>query len=407
MLNKIFRTYKTAFSGLSRENWLLSFVMLINRMGTMAAVFMSVYVTQSLKRSLSEAGLVITLFGAGAVLGALSGGVLVKKFGFRFTQIVTSLITGVLYIIFAKTENFHYILVLAVIIGLVSEAFRPANFTAIAHYSKPELITKSYSLNRFAINLGMGLGTGLGGILASIDYHLLFIVEGFTNIAVGILILTLLPSAKKLLAKKPEQKLDSSKIKSPWKDSRFLKFMAVNLFYISSFLMMFKFAPVFWKEAKHIDESAIGIILALNGIIIAIFEMVLVQHLQTRKRDLYYIFLGIIMAAVSYAFLVFSIIPAVVAVVLSVLFLTISEMLALPFVNTFVVESSGAENRGSYASVYTLTWSLSGIIAPALGAFIADHFSYNTLWITLTIICLIIGFYMKNMFDKTQNATLK
>ena len=170
---------------------------------------------------------------------------------------------------------------------------------------------------------------------------------------------------------------------------------------------MFNFAPVFWKEAKHIDESAIGIILALNGIIIAIFEMVLVQHLQTRKRDLYYIFLGIIMAAVSYAFLVFSIIPAVVAVVLSVLFLTISEMLALPFVNTFVVESSGAENRGSYASVYTLTWSLSGIIAPALGAFIADYFSYNTLWITLTIICLIIGFYMKNMFDKTQNATLK
>ncbi|WP_297986335.1 hypothetical protein [uncultured Chryseobacterium sp.] len=36
ILNKIFNTYKTAFSDLNRKNWLLSFVMLINRMGTMA-----------------------------------------------------------------------------------------------------------------------------------------------------------------------------------------------------------------------------------------------------------------------------------------------------------------------------------------------------------------------------------
>lgn len=407
MFQRIFKTYHTAFSGLSRENWLLSFVLLINRMGTMAAVFMSVYVTQFLKRSLSEAGLVITLFGAGAVVGALSGGFLVKKFGFRFTQIFTSIVTGILYIIFAKTENFSYILILAVFIGLISEAFRPANFTAVAHYSTPEMITKSYSLNRFAVNLGMGLGTGLGGILASIDYHLLFIVEGFTNLAVGILILILLPSSKKFALKSVSivENL-ASKVKSPWKDARFLKFMVLNLFYISSFLVMFKFAPVFWKEAKHMDESLIGIIIGLNGILIAIFEMVLVQHLQTRKRDLYYIFIGVIMAAVSYALLIFSVIPAVIGAVLSILFITISEMMALPFVNTFVVESSGPENRGSYASVYTLTWSLSGIIAPGLGAFIADHFSYNTLWIILTVTCLLIGFYLKNMFDKSQKAAL-
>ena len=60
---------------------------------------MSVYVTQSLHRSLSDAGLVIALFGAGAVVVSLSGGILIKKIGFRATQISTNIATGILYII--------------------------------------------------------------------------------------------------------------------------------------------------------------------------------------------------------------------------------------------------------------------------------------------------------------------
>lgn len=51
---------------------------------------MSVYVTQSLHRSLSDAGLVIALFGAGAVVGSISGGILIKKIGLgrhRFPQV--------------------------------------------------------------------------------------------------------------------------------------------------------------------------------------------------------------------------------------------------------------------------------------------------------------------------------
>ncbi len=59
---------------------------------------MSVYITQSLHRSLSDAGLVIALFGAGAVVGSLSGGILIKNV-FRATQISTSIVIGILYII--------------------------------------------------------------------------------------------------------------------------------------------------------------------------------------------------------------------------------------------------------------------------------------------------------------------
>jgi len=402
MFTKIIKTYQAAFSGLSKESWILSFVMLINRMGTMAAVFMSVYVTRILGKSLADAGLVITLFGVGAVFGALSGGFFIKKIGFRAVQILTSIISGALFIFFAKISDFHLLCLVAVLIGFFSEAFRPANFTAIAYYSKPEMMTKSYSLNRFAVNLGMGLGTAVGGILASIDYHLLFYVEGSTYILVGILIMILLPKISKTIKKKEKNK--EIKSKSPWKDTLYLKFLFLILIYISSFLVVFKLVPVYWKDIQHIDESLIGSILGLNGIIIAIFEMVLVQHLQTRNKDIKYIYVGIFIAAISFALILFPVFSVLISAILAIIFLTISEMLALPFINTFVVNRAGEESRASYASAYTFVWSLSGIIAPAGGAYIADLFSYNALWIVLILLCLISALGIKTLSKKEKSS---
>ncbi|HEY0610755.1 MAG TPA: MFS transporter, partial [Chitinophaga sp.] len=68
MLLRITHTYRASFSDLSRETWLLSLVMLVNRAGTMVVPFMSMYITQRMHRSIADAGLIITLFGAGAVL---------------------------------------------------------------------------------------------------------------------------------------------------------------------------------------------------------------------------------------------------------------------------------------------------------------------------------------------------
>src|SRR6201991_1950833 len=67
----LIKTYRDAFHGLNRQTWLLSLVIFINRCGTMAIPFMSIYVTEQLHRSIADAGLIITLFGFGS-LPALS-----------------------------------------------------------------------------------------------------------------------------------------------------------------------------------------------------------------------------------------------------------------------------------------------------------------------------------------------
>ncbi|WP_315818460.1 MFS transporter [Paraflavitalea speifideaquila] len=94
MILKIAHTYRSSFTGLSRETWLLSAIILVNRAGTMVVPFMSMYLTQQLHRSVADAGMVITLFGVGAVLGSAAGGYLIDKIGFRPVQILSSIIGG-------------------------------------------------------------------------------------------------------------------------------------------------------------------------------------------------------------------------------------------------------------------------------------------------------------------------
>ena len=98
MLTHTVRLYRNSFSGLSRDIWMLSLVMLVNRAGTMVIPFMTVYLTQELHFTLAQAGYVMSSFGAGSILGALLGGRLTDKVGYYPTQFWTLFLSGLLFL---------------------------------------------------------------------------------------------------------------------------------------------------------------------------------------------------------------------------------------------------------------------------------------------------------------------
>jgi predicted MFS family arabinose efflux permease len=157
-MKKIANIYKQAYSGLSSATWWLSFVMLVNRMGTMVLPFMTLYLTESKHYSVGKAGLVVSIFGIGSICGGFIGGKLTDKFGFYYLQLSALLGGGTLFIALGQMTSLTSICVTTFFLSLVNESFRPANAAAIAHYSKEENRTRSYSLNRLAINLGWAAG---------------------------------------------------------------------------------------------------------------------------------------------------------------------------------------------------------------------------------------------------------
>lgn len=410
MLASILSSYKNAYSGLSKHSWYLALVLLVNRSGTMVIPFMTIYCTQKLHFSIAQAGVIMSMFGVGSLVGAFMGGRITDKYGFYDVQLGALLSGGVLFLILGFQQNFWWICAISFLLSSCNDAFRPANSTAVAHYSNADNRTRSYSLNRLAVNLGWACGGALGGVLASVNYHLLFWVDGFTNIFSAVLLLRLMPRAEavKSLAQKVKSKLPAT---SAFKDGIYLWFSLFNVLFAVCFFQLFTMQPVFYKTEWHFSERFIGWLMSLNGLLIIVIEMVLVHKLDGRRHPLIFIATGVIVTGVG--FMLTNILPAgVVTAYLIVFFVTLGEILSMPFMNTFWLSRSNSENTGQYAGIYSMAWSAAQILAPTLGSQLIAYNGYALLWWVLGGICLLSAtgyfvLYSLNFKNRIRtNATL-
>ena len=381
-----FTLYKNAYSGLSRNSWYLSLVMLINRSGTMVVPFLSIYCIRQLRFSVVEAGYIMAIFGAGSIAGSFCGGKFTDKFGFYDLQIGSLLSGGLFFIVLGFQHAFFNLAIGTFVLSFCNESFRPANSTAIAHYSNADNKTRSYSLNRLAVNLGWAVGGATGGFLASINYHLLFWVDGCTNIAAAILLLLLMPRSKVLGTVKA--KIKNAANSSAYRDREYLLFIILSTFFGICFFQFFIMEPVFYKTVWHFDERLIGALMALNGLMIVAIEMVLIKRLEGRRHILNYIALGILIAGAGFVLL--NLLPAnALSAIVVVVLVTIGEILSMPFMNTFWITRTTDHNRGEYAALYSMSWAAAQVVAPALGSQVILYGGFRSLWWAIGCLCLV------------------
>jgi predicted MFS family arabinose efflux permease len=376
MISKTITAYKSAYAGLSRNTWLLSLVMLINRSGTMVVPFMSLYLI-SMGYSIGQAGFVYGLFGAGAFTGAWLGGKLTDKIGFYPVQLITLTGGGLLFIVLGQMKSLPSICVLSFILSFINEAFRPANSTAIAFYSKEENRTRSYSLNRLAINLGWAIGSAAGGLLAKYNYAWLFWVDGITNMGAALLmILFVKPAMHKTTAQK---KALPARRESATHDTVYMWFILLTVLFATCFFQLFTNLSVYYKVNLHFPEPFIGSLMAVNGLIIVAIEMVIVHKLEGRKKSTVYIITGTLLMALAYCMLSAFVMTHLLALVMVVV-ITLAEMMAMPFMNSYWIGRSRQHNRGQYAALYTMAWSVAQTLGPMLGAQVAEKKGFYILW---------------------------
>ncbi len=385
MLSYTIQLYKKAYSGLSLNSWYLCVVMFINRSGTMVIPFMTIYCTQKLHFTVEQAGIIMGIFGVGSILGAFLGGKTTDKYGFYYVQIFALLMGGLLFIVLGFQTTFISICIVSFVLSACNDSFRPANYAAIVHYSTDENKTRSNSLNRLAVNLGWAFGGFLGGTLAHINYHLLFWVDGSTNILAALILLKLIPISQ--ITETVKNTVDNIKDTSAYRDGVFMIFVVMVIFFAACFFQMFSMQPLFYKTQWHFSEQFIGLLMGLNGMLIVLFEMIIVHGLEAKKRPLRIICMGILLTGAG--FVLQNILPgAKSAALIIVLFVTLGEILAMPFMNSFWINRTTPRNRGEYAAVYTMAWSVAQIVSPVAGGQLVAHSGFSPLWWLTGLVCV-------------------
>ncbi|MBK9338169.1 MAG: MFS transporter [Lewinellaceae bacterium] len=408
MLFRLYAHWRESYSGIPTRIWLLSLVSLVNRCGSMVVIFLTIYLTKHLGYGLEDAGYVLGCFGAGALLGTYIGGGLADRFGYYPVMIWSLLLNGAMLILLIWIQSFWMMCAAVFVLSVVADGFRPANSVAIARYSIPENRTRSISLYRMSINLGWAVAPALGGLMVGLGWHWLFVADGITCILAAILLwLFMAPAAGEQPGKhvhtEHAHREKAPAAVSPYRDRPFLAFVFFTTINAIVFMQFLWTVPVYFKDAYHWDEATIGLVTAINGLLVFLIEMPLIYNIEGRRSRLQYVRLGLVLYVVAYLAFVFP--PGgLVTALIFIVAISFGEMFVMPFSSNFVFGYAAKGSAGGYMALYGIAYSVANIIAPLLGTQVIARWGYHTLWYLLGALAVIswVGFWV--LEKKTEGA---
>ncbi|HOI29335.1 MAG TPA: MFS transporter [Melioribacteraceae bacterium] len=367
--------------------WILAFATLINRSGTMVLPFLAIYMAKDFGVSAGSAGLVLAFYGFGALLTAPIVGKLSDKLGALRVMKLSLVFTGLMLFAYPFITDYYLILGYTVIWSVVSEAFRPANLSLISTESEPAKRKISFALNRLAINLGMSIGPVVGGILTTIDFKLLFYVDGVTSIVAGIFLMIARfdthESYTETNPAKTEEGISSHGDVSVngsgiLKDKVFLLFLFSLIPVNIVFFQHIGGLPLYIVRDLEYSGAIFGILSAINTVIIIFIEVPL-NNAMAAWDDRRALALGALLCGIGFGLMVIS--ENIFFISFTIVIWTFGEMIFFPASTSYTSALSPPNKRGEYMGYFQMTFSLALMIGPWLGTEVLDLLGADVLWL--------------------------
>lgn len=397
--------------------WILAFATLINRSGTMVLPFLALYMAKDFGVSAGSAGLVLAFYGFGALFTAPIVGKLSDKLGALRVMKLSLIATGLMLFVYPFITSYYLILCYTVVWAVISEAFRPANLSLISTESEPEKRKISFALNRLAINLGMSIGPVVGGILTTIDFKLLFYVDGITSIAAGLFLMIARFDSHDTLSSNRNISLENSDALSTeeeiqsvhqvtnfqhqasiFKDKFFLFFLISLIPVNIVFFQHIGGLPLYIVRDLGYSGAIFGFLSAINTVII-IFVEVPLNNAMAHWDDKKALALGAILCGIGFGLM--AVWENIYFIAFTIVIWTFGEMIFFPASTSFTSSISPENRRGEYMGYFQMTFSIALMFGPWFGTEILDLFGSKVLW-TITFIFSAVSVVMIFFFNKKE-----
>jgi MFS family permease len=344
---------------------------LVNKLGTFIVPYLTLVLLRDLHMAEREAGYLIFAYGAGSLVSILVGGVLTDRLGRRRTLLLSLIGSGVLALVMGLLPSPRLFVPLLVAFGFIADLYRPAASAMIGDLLPSSQRASGFAGLRMVVNLGWAAGTAVGGVLADRDWRLLFLGDGATTLAYGVLVYFTIPETRPAPALPVEAvaaapagaRVHSRRGSSPFGDLVFLESVSITFLFTLIFCSNLVVLPLTVTQSAGYPAVVFGALAAVNGGMITLFELSLVERLKRFRR--------LRLAAVGYALVGvgFGMIGLVMHwgfFLLAVVIFTIGEILSAPQQMAFIADWAPPESRGRYLSLYQATWSIAFAVNPML-----------------------------------------
>ena len=394
--------YFDNFRGFSREVWVLTLITFINRAGAMVMLFLTKYLHENLFFSLNQIGWMFVCVGFGALFGNWIGGRLTDRIGFYTVMLASLFLTGFGIIFLIFLYDFVEICIGLFLVTAFADIYKPAMYVAVSNFTINENRTRALTLIRLAVNLGIVSGPIIAGIVIQKDnYDMLFWIDGLTCIIAISIFMLLIDESKTYQARRiiyKKQKKNKAANKDLKFDSNYVIFLFASFLTAFLFFQLFTTIPQYNSDKLKLDELQIGMLLALNGLLIFLFEMPLIGFLEKKTfQATKIILIGSVFMTSGFFFLL--LLKSVFVLIVSIFLITLGQILLFSFSNTFAFTRAVRGKEGKYMALYAMSFSAAQILSPKIGLSVIENFNYFSNWLLMGVIGL-VGVMLYYKLDK-------
>jgi MFS family permease len=387
MISKI----SSLYNNLPNKFWTLALGMFVDRLGgALIFPFFALYITQHFNVGMTEVGILFAFFSVSSLIGQTIGGALTDKYGRKKLIIFSLIMSASSTVLMGLVDDLRTFYFLAILVGILADTGGPAYMAMISDLLPENKRSEGFAVLRVTANLAVTIGPLIGGLLAGVNYLLLFIIDAIMSTITAGIILFKLPET--MPAKAEESASGTSLGKTiigyivVFKDRLYMVFILVSIISVIVYLQMNSTLSVYLLKVHSIPPKGFGYILSLNAAMVVVFQYWISRGLK-KVPPLVIMMLGNLLYAIGFG--LYGFISAYWMMLVAMAIITIGEMFTVPVAQTIVSYFAPEEMRGRYMAIFGYAWILPSAIGPLLAGLIMDNTNPNWVWYGSFILALL------------------
>jgi MFS family permease len=378
--------------------WLQALLLgqVVNAAGSLAWLYLTLYLVKNRGLTPGRAGLVAATYGLGSIAGNLTGGSIGDRFGLR-PALVGSLAGWAASCAVFPLAPPSWLAALALLAGLTGGFGRPLMGALVATSLPTGQRREGIALFRAASNLGTVLGPPLGGLLAATHFELVFVIDAATSLVLLVAVVRWCPrAARVVVADAPRSILHALR-----HDRQMVMLLITVLAVDTTYRLLYTVVPLF-LTARGAAPVAYGLTVSANCIVIVLFEPRIARRLS--ERDAVTV-ISAGFAVVGAGWLVLGAAPAVLTVFCAVVVITVGEMLYKPTATARAADLAPPGMVGRYQSLYAAA-SISGmLLSPLVGGALYEA-SGRLVWPAAGVLALVAAVALRQSRPRRQKSAM-
>ncbi|WP_051462665.1 MFS transporter [Haloglycomyces albus] len=373
MLMQTFRTVR----GLTRPLRILFVTTLVFRSGTIAFPFLAAYLLATGDHGSTEVGYVVGAYGFGALLADVSAGPLLRVLTGRSIMLMGLLGNAALVSLLPLAGGLPVLVAATFVWGFFYEVFTPASYTEIVEHCPDEDRKVAFSCHRLAINIGMGIGPAVGGLIYAWQPVGLFVVNAGLVIVAAVYLFSHPFNSTQQDEARPRGRLVARSLKG---ETRFWTIFLLSMPIHMAFALPPVFLSAYVIHERDMASMWAGMLFFLNAGLIVLFEV----PLNTAMRRLSHyssLLIGYALTAVGFALM--GVFGMFWGLAMATVLWTVAEMIVFPSLMHYVSDVSDEEVVGRNMGLYSAGVNVGLISMPTLSFLWTSQFGPSGPWLVM------------------------